>query len=43
MKTPVKPVDNNENRACLFRTFSHNRAEFPLGVAFAQQGLNPDF
>jgi hypothetical protein len=43
MKTPIKPIDDNENCARLFCTLGHNRAVFSLDVAFAQQGLNPDF
>lgn len=43
MKTPIKPVDDNENRARFGGPFGRNRAELSFGVAFAQQGLNPDF
>ena len=40
---PIKPVDDDKNRACFGCTPGGNRAVFSFNVAAAHEGLDPDF
>jgi hypothetical protein len=43
MKAPIKPVDDDKNRAGFGGTPARNRSVFSFIVAAAHEGLDPNF